>query len=73
MDRRSKIYTYFYGRNTVLQQFIILMGAFIVAMSMMWGVAIDGDLGTFITVLGVLEILVGVVWILYKKFSFKKK
>ena len=71
MDRRSKIYTYFYGRNTVLQQFIILLGAFIVAMSFLW-VAVDRDLADVIMVLGVLVAIVGVIWILYKKFSFNK-
>ena len=72
MDRRSKIYTYFYGRNTVLQQFIILLGGFIVMMSLLLSRPLGGDIAEIIMVLGILVAIVGVIWILYKKFSFNK-
>ena len=35
--RRSKIYTYFYGRNTVFQKFLILVGALFILMSSIAG------------------------------------
>ena len=31
--KRSKIYTYFYGRNTVFQQFLIIVGVFLIVIS----------------------------------------
>jgi hypothetical protein len=37
--RRSKIYTYFYGRNTVFQKFLILVGALFILLSSIAGVA----------------------------------
>lgn len=35
--RRSKIYTYFYGRNTVFQKFLILVGALFILLSSIAG------------------------------------
>ena len=37
--RRSKIYTYFYGRNTVFQKFLILVGALFILLSSIAGMA----------------------------------
>ena len=37
--RRSKIYTYFYGRNTVFQKFLILVGVLFILLSSIAGVA----------------------------------
>ncbi len=86
MKTRSKIYTYFYGRNTIFQQFLIVVGVLFVLLKQAADMAImqhryqnytsnSGDpfpLGTILNVLGILLVAAGLLWIIYKKISFNK-
>lgn len=67
--KRSKIYSYFYGSNTVFQQFVIVVG---ILCLMMANVANEAAASNIFSFLGKAAILVGIVWFVYKKITFEK-
>ncbi len=79
-NRRSKIYTYFYGKNTIFQQFLILVSFVFLVLSNSATImeresssSSNSFLPVMFSFFSWLFILVGIGWIIYKKLSFNKE
>lgn len=66
---RSKIYSYFYGANTVFQQFIMIVGVFFFMVSETFRIEFISYIVKFLGVIGVLG---GFGWFIYKKIASNK-